>query len=522
MSEPKNPSSHANHPHPSNTQPDVQAAGHGADEGRENPLRAEKRRKLHELRKSGINPYPHNYDRNAHISHLLKDFDHALQPGDVREDTHFRIAGRLMTRRPMGKAAFFNIQDGSGSIQCYLRKEELSVEDNIAYDHLDIGDIIGVSGFIFKSKKGELSLHCKEFKMLCKTLEPLPEKYHGVTDVEIRYRHRHLDLITDVDSREVFRKRSVIISEIRNWLNSRGFLEVETPVLQPIYGGAAAYPFSTMHRALDMKLYMKISPELYLKRLIVGGFEKVYEIGKNFRNEGIDRTHNPEFTMLEWYEAYTDYVYQMHQFEELISHLAIVITGSTKVVYQGKEIDFTAPWRRLTVHEGVEQYAGINPHEATTEQLFVKARELGSDKSKPGTRGEVLMELFELAAEPHLWQPTFVMDHPLDISPLTKKHRSKVGCVERFEPFAACMEIGNSYTELNDPEDQLDRLKEQEAKRVVDEEAQPMDEDFLHAIDTGMPPTGGVGIGIERVVMILTDRPSIRDIILFPTMKSNK
>ena len=489
-----------------------------ADE-RENPLRAEKRRKLHDLRNAGIDPFPHNFERNALCANLVREFDSKLGVGEAREQTHYRIAGRVMTKRPMGKAAFFNIQDGSGSIQVYLRKEELSNEDNVAFDHLDLGDFVGLSGFVFKTKKGELSLHAKEFKMLCKTLEPLPEKYHGVSDVEIKYRHRHLDLITDADSREVFLKRSRIIAEIRQWLNARGFLEVETPVLQPIYGGAAAYPFSTMHRALDMKLYMKISPELYLKRLIVGGFEKVYEIGKNFRNEGIDRTHNPEFTMLEWYEAYTDYNYQMTQFEELVSHLAVAITGSTKVVYQGKEIDFKAPWRRLTVHDGVREYAGIDPDEATDDQLFKKLKELHSDMDEPVSRGEMIMELFELAAEQHLWQPTFVMDHPVEISPLTKKHRTKKGLVERFEPFAACMEIGNAYTELNDPEDQLARLKEQEAKRVVDEEAQPMDEDFIHAIDTGMPPTGGVGLGIERIVMILTDRPSIRDIILFPTMK---
>jgi lysyl-tRNA synthetase class 2 len=268
-----------------------------------------------------------------------------------------------------------------------------------------------------------------------------------------------------------------------------------------------------------MKLYMKISPELYLKRLIVGGFEKVYEIGKNFRNEGIDRSHNPEFTMLEWYEAYTDYQYQMKQFEELIAHLCVAVTGSTKVVYQGKEIDFTPPWRRLTVYEGVKEYAGVDVEDMTEEQLFEKCRELGSDLEEPASRGEMIMELFELSAEAHLWQPTFVIDHPVEISPLTKKHRKKPGLVERFEPFAACMEIGNAYTELNDPEDQLERLREQEAKRVIDEEAQPMDEDFVHAIDTGMPPTGGVGLGVERIVMILTDRPSIRDIILFPTMK---
>ena len=484
----------------------------------ENPLRAEKRRKLHGLRSAGIDPFPHNFDRNSELKPILEKFAD-LQAGDVREGDVFRVAGRVMTKRPMGKAAFFNIQDQSASMQIYLRGEELSEADRVAFDHLDLGDIVGIEGFVFKTKKGELSLHTKKFSMLCKTLEPLPEKYHGIADIEIKYRYRHLDLITDPDSREVFRKRSLIIAETRKWLNDRGFLEVETPVLQPIYGGAAAHPFQTHHRALDMKLFLKISPELYLKRLIVGGFEKVYEINKNFRNEGIDRSHNPEFTMLEWYEAYTDYNDQMQRFEQLISHLAKLITGSTKVMYQGTELDFTPPWRRLTVHDGVRQYADLDPEEATHEQLFAKAKELGSDMKKPSSRGEMIMEIFELAAEPHLIQPTFVMDHPMEISPLTKKHRSKSGLVERFEPFAACMEIGNSYTELNDPEDQLARLQEQEAKRLVDEEAQPMDEDFMHAIDVGMPPTGGVGIGIERIVMILTDRPSIRDILLFPTMK---
>jgi lysyl-tRNA synthetase class 2 len=505
-------------PNPANSMNPAQI-GDGQTEDRENPLRAEKRRKLAELRKSGINPYPHNYERNGLAGSIVKEFDKSMEAGEQRQNANYRIAGRLMTKRPMGKAAFFNIQDGSGTIQCYLRKEELSPEDNIAFDLLDIGDIVGVSGFVFKTKKGELSLHCNEFKMLCKTLEPLPEKYHGLADIETKYRHRHLDLITDPESREVFMKRSKIIAEIRNWLNARGFLEVETPTLQPIYGGAAAYPFSTHHRALDMKLFMKISPELYLKRLIVGGFEKVYEIGKNFRNEGIDRTHNPEFTMLEWYEAYTDYKYQMTQFEELVSHLAIAANGSTKLVYQGREIDFKAPWRRLTVNDGIKQYADFDVGGKSAEELWKKARELGSDTEEPGSRGEMIMEIFELAAEPHLWEPTFVMDHPIEISPLTKVHRDNPALVERFEPFAAFMEIGNSYTELNDPEEQYNRLKEQEEKRLVDEEAQPMDEDFLHAIDTGMPPTGGVGLGVDRIVTILTDRPSIRDIILFPTMK---
>lgn len=487
-------------------------------ETNENPIRAEKRTKLNTLREKGIDPFPHNYDRTAQIYEIVHKFDH-IEAGEKLTGESFKVAGRLMTRRPMGKAAFFNIQDQSGAIQCYLKKAELDEKSLTSYENIDIGDIIGIEGYVFKSKKGELSLHTTQFEILCKTLEPLPEKFHGIQDVELKYRYRHLDLIMDPESRKVFETRSKIISEIRSFLNDRGFLEVETPVLQPIYGGAAAYPFSTHHRALDMKLYLKISPELYLKRLIVGGFEKVYEVGKNFRNEGIDRSHNPEFTMLEWYEAYTDYNYQMNQFEELVAHLARKITGSTKVNYQGQEIDFTPPWRRLTVYDGVREYAGIDPETATEEEMFAKLKSLGSDQEKPSSKGEMTMELFELSAESELIQPTFVMDFPVEVSPLTKMHRDKPGLVERFEPICAAMEIGNSYTELNDPEDQLDRLKDQEAKRVIDEEAQPMDHDFMHAIDVGMPPTGGVGIGVERIVMLLTDRPSIRDILLFPTMK---
>jgi lysyl-tRNA synthetase class 2 len=429
------------------------------------------------------------------------------------------MAGRLMTKRDMGKAAFFNFQDQTGSLQAYVRLEELSEKDRKFFEHVDLGDWVGLSGFIFKTKKGELSLHCKSFQILCKTIEPLPEKFHGVSDVEIKYRHRHLDLISDEESRKVFMTRSKIVRAIRKFLDDRGFLEVETPVLQPIYGGAAAYPFSTHHRALDMKLFLKISPELYLKRLIVGGFEKVYEIGKNFRNEGIDRSHNPEFMMLEYYEVYTDYNDQMKQFEELVSSVAKEVTGSTKIVYQGKEIDFTPPWRRLTVHDGIREYGKFDPEKMSDEELFAKIKSLGSPLEKPSTHGEMTMEAFELTVEEHLWQPTFIIDFPKEISPLTKSHRSKPGLVERFEPICAGMELGNAYTELNDPEDQRARLEEQEASRVVDEEAQPMDEDFLYAIETGMPPTGGVGLGVERLVMMLTDRPSIRDIILFPTMR---
>jgi lysyl-tRNA synthetase, class II len=484
---------------------------------KENPLRAEKRKKLHALKELGLNPFPHNF-KPTHKAVEIHTSYGGLEAGQQAEGD-FVMAGRLMTKRDMGKAAFFNFQDQTGSLQGYVRLEELNETDRKFFDHVDLGDFIGISGFIFKTKKGEVSIHCKSFQIICKTIEPLPEKFHGIADIEIKYRHRHFDLISDEDSRRVFETRSKIMRETRRFLDDRGFLEVETPILQPIYGGAAAYPFSTHHRALDMKLFLKISPELYLKRLIAGGFEKVYEIGKNFRNEGIDRTHNPEFAMLEYYEAYTDYNDQMKQFEELINHVVMSVKGTLKIQFQGKEVDFTAPWRRLTVYDGLKEYGGFDPLTISEDELFKKIKSLGCDWEKPGSRGEMLMEAFGLIVEDKIVNPTFITDFPVEISPLTKSHRSKPGLVERFEPICCGMEIGNAYTELNDPEDQRARLEEQEAQRVVDEEAQPMDEDFLLAIETGMPPTGGVGIGMERIVMLLTDRPSIRDIILFPTMR---
>lgn len=484
----------------------------------DNPVKAEKRKKLHALKEKGINPYPYSFDQTAHVDQLIRDFSN-LAAGEKKTETVFRIAGRLMTLRMMGKASFFNIQDQTGSLQCYLKIEEQSENDRISFDLIDLGDIVGLEGYIFKSQKGELSLYVKKFQILTKTLEPLPEKFHGIQDVEIKYRHRHLDLISDPESRKVFVTRTKIIKAIKKFLDDRGFMEVETPTLQPMYGGAAATPFTTHHKALDMKLYMKISPELYLKRLIVGGFEKVYEVGKNFRNEGIDRSHNPEFTMLEFYEAYTDYNYQMKQFEELVATVCKEIHGATKIVYQEKEIDFTPPWARLTVMDGIKIHAKIDPEDTPALDKYLKENSDKPVKLEDLSKGEKQMKVFELAAEQHLWQPTFVLDHPVEISPLTKIHRSNNKLVERFEPFAACMEIGNSYSELNDPEEQRARLKEQEAQRGKNEEAHPMDEDFLHAIETGMPPTGGVGLGIERIVMILTNCPSIRDILFFPTMK---
>lgn len=493
----------------------------------ENPLRAEKRKKLHALREKGINPFPYRFERTHAIETLRNQFEAQLEPGE-KSELRTKIAGRVMTVRVMGKASFFNIQDQSGTMQIYLRNEEMLPEALQSFQLLDIGDIVGVEGLIFRTQKGELSVHASHFEILTKTLEPLPEKYHGLADVEIKYRHRHLDLISDIESRQVFATRSKLIREVRKWMEQEGFLEVETPTLQPLYGGASAHPFSTHHRALDMKLYLKISPELYLKRLIVGGFEKVFEIGKNFRNEGIDRTHNPEFTMMEWYEAYTDYFDQMDRFESLVCHLVQTFKGSLQLEFQGQTINFQRPWRRLTVLDGVKQYAQIDPNQMSADQLRAKLVELDAAWNREPeilnqmSWGELVMKIFELTAEAHLVQPTFVMDHPVDISPLTKVHRQDSRLVERFEPFIAGMEIGNSYSELNDPEEQFLRLKEQEAKRVVDEEAHPLDEDFIHAIDVGMPPTGGVGIGIERLVMLITDRPSIRDIILFPTMKFNK
>ena len=396
---------------------------------RENPLRAEKRRKLHNLRAAGINPYPYSFNKANDLADILRDYSH-LNAGDKIEGKNFSVAGRLMTKRPMGKAIFFNIQDESASLQVYCKPDELPDQDRIAFEHIDIGDIVGLEGQVFKTQKGELSIRAQKFSMLCKTLEPLPEKYHGLTDIEQKYRNRHLDLLMNTDSRKVFATRSRIIREIRNFLDARGFLEVETPVLQPLYGGAAAHPFSTHHRALDMKLYLKISPELYLKRLIVGGFEKVYEVSKNFRNEGIDRSHNPEFLLLEWYEAYTDYLYQMKQFEELVAHLAKFITGSTVVQYQGKTLDFTPPWRRMTVTEGIEEQTGLNVEKMTVQDLFKTLKDKGSDLEKPSSKGEMIMELFDICVEKHLWQPVFVMDHPVEISPLTKIHRSKPGFVE--------------------------------------------------------------------------------------------
>ena len=512
---------------------------------KDNVLREEKKRKLKALLEKNLNPYPHNFKPTHNISQIRTQKDTASDPttNNKQKDTasdptasnkpsqntlkddpageKIKTAGRLMLKRNMGKAAFFNIQDQSGNLQCYIKTQEVDQSSVDYFSLVDVGDIVGVEGEMFHTKKGEWTLRCKQFWILCKSIEPLPEKYHGIEDTELKYRRRYLDLIMNPESKKVFLLRSKVIKEIRNFLDQKGFLEVDTPVLQPLYGGAEARPFSTHHHALDCKLYLKISPELYLKKLIAGGFEKVYELGKNFRNEGIDRSHNPEFMMLEYYEAYTDYIDQMQQFEELICHVTQSVKGSLKLSYQDKPLDLTPPWKRISVAESIKEKTGVEVEKKSDQELFDKIKSLGSDLESPVKRGEMIMEMFELTVEKHLWDPVFITDFPKDVSPLTKEHRSHPHLVERFEPFIAGMELGNAYTELNDPVEQTRRLKAQE-RRKNETEHHPMDYDFVEAVETGLPPTGGVGLGVERLVLLLADERSIRDIILFPTLKPDR
>jgi lysyl-tRNA synthetase class 2 len=479
----------------------------------------QKLQKLNALREMGVNPYPYSFDKNITAEEIHEKYDY-IKVGEKIEDKEYKIAGRIMLRRKMGKAAFMDILDETGRMQVYIQKPELTEQEVAIFSNLDLGDIIGVTGYVFRTQMGELSVHCKKFELLAKSVATLPEKFHGLADVELKYRQRFVDLIMDENVRETFKKRGIILREIRNFLDDRGFMEVETPTLQPIYGGAAAYPFTTHHRDLDITLYMRVATELYLKRLTVGGFEKVYEIGKNFRNEGIDTTHNPEYTCVEWYEAYTDYNYQMEQFEKLVEYLAIKATGGTEFTYQGNKINVKAPWKRLSVYDGLKQCAKIDPEKISKADLIKEIRKYTDKVEEKKSHGELLMELFDETVEEKLIQPTFVIDHPAEVSPLAKVNRKNPKLVERFEAYISGMEVVNAYSELNDPEDQAVRLAEQEANREIDEEAQPMDKNFLHAIEIGMPPTGGVGVGVDRLVMLMTDNKSIRDVLLFPTMKN--
>lgn len=478
----------------------------------ENQLIKERIRKLNELKET-INPFPYTYKKTHDAADLKKEY---------KEGKEASVAGRIRNMRRMGKATFLHVQDESGQIQVYLRSQD--VEDYDTIKKLESGDFIGVKGTLFKTKKGEISIYTKEFTVLCKSIRPLPEKYHGLKDKEIRFRKRYLDLIMNQDVKDLFKKRSLMVKGIRNYLDEKGFMEVETPLLQTQYGGANARPFTTHINAWDMDLYLSISPELYLKRLIIGGYEKVFTICKNFRNEGVDHSHNPEFTMLELYEAYSDYNEMMRLTEELYEKACIAMHGTTKVthVINGEEVivDFKAPWKRLTIREAIKEYLDIDIEEMDRDQLASFCREKKIEVKDSFSWGDLVIEIFDELIEPKIIQPTHVYDRPKEGTPLCKRHREDPKYNEQCEPIALGMELANMYSELNDPLQQMETFKAQEEKgRGGDEEAHPMDKDFIEALETGMPPTGGNGIGIDRMLIVLTGSEGIRDVIFFPTMK---
>ncbi len=481
-----------------------------------NQLKKVRREKLADLQADGRNPFViTKYDVTHHAADIRENYDQL-------EGQHVILAGRVMQKRVMGKASFCNILDQSGNIQSYVARDSIGEEEYKNFKKMDIGDIVGVEGEVFKTKTGEISVHASAVKLLSKSLQILPEKYHGLTNTDMRYRQRYVDLIMNMESRDTFIKRSKIISAIRRYLDGQGFLEVETPMLVSNAGGAAARPFETHFNALDEDFKLRISLELYLKRLIVGGLERVYEIGRVFRNEGLDTRHNPEFTLMELYQAYTDYNGMMDLTENLYRHVAKEVLGTTTIVYNGVEMDLGKPFERITMVDAVKKYAGVDWNEVET---LEQARELADkhhveyeDRHK---KGDILSLFFEEFAEEHLIQPTFVMDHPIEISPLTKKKPENPEYVERFEFFMNGWEMANAYSELNDPIDQRERFKAQEELLAQgDEEANTTDEDFLNALEIGMPPTGGIGFGIDRMCMLLTDSAAIRDVLLFPTMKT--
>ena len=474
-----------------------------------------RREKLAQLQSEGQNPFEQTrVDVTKHSDEVKKEFE-TLENQDVA------IAGRLMSKRVMGKASFCNIQDRNGTIQSYVSRNDIGDENYAAFKKFDIGDIVGIKGFVFKTKTGEISVHAKEVTLLSKSLQVLPEKFHGLKDQELRYRQRYIDLIVNPEVKDTFMKRSAIIKEIRNFLDNRGFLEVETPVLQSISGGAAARPFITHHNAMDIDMYLRIALELPLKRLIVGGFERVYEIGRVFRNEGISIRHNPEFTLLEVYQAFTDYEGMMDLTEDLFRTVAQNVLGTTKIQYGGHDLDLGQKFARITMIDAVKQYSGIDFDQiADTEEAKKLAKEHNIPFEDRHEKGDILSFFFEEYVEKNLIQPTFIIDYPVEISPLSKKKPDKAGFTERFELFIVGREYGNAYSELNDPIDQKERFLKQEALRAAgDEEANMIDNDFITALEYGMPPTGGLGIGIDRMVMLLTEAVSIRDVLLFPAMK---
>jgi lysyl-tRNA synthetase class 2 len=484
-----------------------------------------RREELTELRARGVNPYPATFDRTALSRDIVEAFTDDAPARDVA------VAGRVMSIRRMGKASFCHVQDAQGRIQCYLKKDDLG-ESYDAFKLLDIGDIVGIEGFVFRTKMGEVSVHARRLVLLAKSLRPLPivkEKtdeqgnkvvFDPFADKELRYRQRYVDLVVNAGVREVFLKRAAVLKSIRAFFDARGYLEVETPILQPIYGGASARPFVTHHNALDIDLYLRIADELYLKRLIVGGFDAVYEFAKDFRNEGMDRSHNPEFTMLELYVAYRDYLWMMDLVESLVSTIAMEVNGTTKLAVGKHEIDVAPPWKRVTMFDAIRETTGKDLHGRTESEVRAILKELHLEAEPGAGIGAMIDEIFSEKVEPTLIQPTFITDYPLEMSPLAKKHRSKPGLVERFEVIVNGQELCNAFSELNDPLDQRSRFEEQMKLRARgDEEAQVLDEDFLRALEYGMPPTAGLGIGIDRLTMLLTNQDSIRDVLLFPQMK---
>ena len=491
-----------------------------------------RRNALQELRKIGVEPYPAElFEVNATTKEIHEKF-----PNDNSLFQEVNIAGRIMQRRIMGAAAFTEIQDATGRIQLYLKRDDICPdEDKTMYNTvfkklMDIGDIIGVKGYVFTTQMGETTIHVKEFKLLSKSLKVLPnvkEKedkvWDAFTDPEQRYRQRYLDLIVNPKVKDTFLKRTQIMNTMREYLNAKGYLEVETPILQPLYGGAAARPFKTHHNTLDMTLYLRIANELYLKRLIVGGYDGVYEFSKDFRNEGMDRFHNPEFTQIELYVAYKDYDWMMKLVEEMVEKIAINLHGTTKVKVGEHEIDFKSPWKRITMYDAIKEYTTIDISKMNEAQLVDVAKQVGVEVDASMGRGKLIDEIFGETVEPNLIQPTFITDYPVEMSPLAKKHRSKPGLVERFEAIANGKELCNAFSELNDPIDQRKRFEEQlELGKRGDEESMVLDEDFLRALEFGMPPTAGLGIGIDRLAMMMTNSPSIQDVIFFPQMRPEK
>jgi lysyl-tRNA synthetase class 2 len=492
-----------------------------------NSLVQRRHEELNALIEKGIQPFAYNFDINSYSQTIKNNFDQ-LENKDVK------IAGRIMAIRRMGKASFAHIQDNEGRIQIYLKKDDIGDYYDV-FKLLDIGDIIGVEGFVFKTKTGEISVHGKSFAVLSKSIRPIPipkesldEQGNKVihdqfSDKELRYRQRYLDLILNSDVKEVFRMRSKVVTEIRKYLDDNGLLEVETPILQPLYGGATARPFVTHHNALDIDLYLRIADELYLKRLIVGGFDGVYEISKDFRNEGMDKTHNPEFTMLELYVAYKDYFWMMEFVENMVANLCKNVFGKTEFEIEGNKINFNPPWQRISMVDELKNKVGVDVLASSNDELIKLLKTKNVDMEGGESKGKLIDLLFEVTVQPDLIQPTFITDYPVELSPLAKKHRSREGLVERFEGFILGREICNAFSELNDPIDQRSRFEDQaKMKEEGDEEAHQIDEDFVRALEYGMPPTAGLGVGIDRLIMLLTNQPSIRDVILFPQMRPQK